>query len=157
LYKRNNEYRSLRELDLSSSVVIDGKICGTIKQCFEYFFLNHLLPFFQTKKRKEIMDLFKTVADIKKEVYIESEHTFPGVCARLFSGEEVDISFLKFIIFGTRSTKEVEQKHYKFNEMMISAGEHLDSDGSKIKFNIVQEPGTKKIHGCWYRETPKNI
>jgi hypothetical protein len=156
LYKKGDAYTSLRELDLRSTLVFEGAECGSIKDNFEYFFFNHLLPFIQTKKRTEIIKLFKTKADLNKEVYIESDHTFPGTYARLSTGEEIDISVLKFIIFGTRSTKEVEQKHYKFNELMISTGEHLDSDGSKIKFNIVQDPESKQIHGRWNRTKPEN-
>ncbi len=156
LYKKNDKYHSLKELDLRSSVVMNGEDCGSIKENFDYFFINHLLPFIQTKKRKEVMELFKTRADLDKEIYIEWDHTFPGICARLPSGEEIDISVLKFTIFGTRNTEEVDQKHYKFNELMVSAGEHLDSDGSTIKFNIVQDPESKKIHGRWQRVPPDN-
>lgn len=151
LYKKDEKYHSLKELDLRSSVVINGDDCGSIKENFEYVFVNHLLPFIQTKKRKEIMELFKTRADLDKEIYIENDYTFPGIYARLPSGEEIDISVLKFIVFGTCSTEEVDQKHYKLNELIVSAGEHLDSDGSTIKFNIVQDPESKKIHGRWQK------
>lgn len=155
LYKKGDAYPSLRELDLRSKIVFEGKECGSIKDNFEYFFLNHLLRFIQTKKRTEIIKLFKIKADLDKEVYIESDYTFPGTYARLSTGEKIDISVLNFIVFGTRSTEEVEQKHYKFNEFMISIGEHLDSDGSKIKFDIVQDPESKQIHGRWNRTKPE--
>ena len=67
-----------------------------------------------------------------------------------------DANRVGIIIFGTRNTEEVEQKHYKFNELMISTGEHLDRDGSKIKFNIVQDSESKQIHGRWNRKKPEN-
>ena len=156
LYKKGDTFRSLRELDLRSIIVLNGEGSGSIKDYFEYFFLNHLLPFIQTNKRTEIMQLFKTKADLDKPIYIEFDHTFPGTYARLSSGEEIDISVTKFIVLGIRGTKEVEQKHYKFNELMISTGEHLDSDGSKIKFNIVQDPESDQIHGTWNRKKPEN-
>lgn len=156
LYKKGERYRPLIDLDLRSSVVINGEDCGPIKGNFEYFFISHLLPFIQTKKQKEIMELFKTRADFDKKIYIELDHTLPDIYARLPSGEEIDISVLKFIVFGTLSTEEVEQKHYKFNGLMVSTGEHLDSDGSTIKFNIIQDPESKKIHGRWQRVLPDN-
>ena len=59
LYKKGDTYTSLRKLDLRSTIIFEGKNCGSIKDNFEYFFLNHLLPFIQTKKRTEIMQLFK--------------------------------------------------------------------------------------------------
>lgn len=151
LYKEGDLYRSLQELDLRSTIVFDGEDCGSIKDFFEYFFLNHLLPFIQTNKKTEIMKLFKIRADLDKPIYIEFDHTFPGAYARLFTGQEIDISVTKFTIFSIRGTQEVEQKHYKFNELMISTGEHLDSDGSKIKFTTVQDPESGKIHGIWNR------
>lgn len=156
LYKKNDKYHSLKELDLQSSVEKNGEDCGSIKENIELFFNNQLLPFIQTKKRKEIIELFKTRADLDTDIYIESDHPFPGFCVRLSSGEEIDISILKFIIFGTFSTEEVDQKHYKFNQLMVSAGEHLDGDGTKIKINIVQDPESKKIHGRWQRVPPDN-
>jgi hypothetical protein len=152
LFKDGNAYRSLKELDLRSIVIVDGEEFGSIKENFEHFFLNHLLPFIQEKKRKDMMELFKTKADLDKELYIEFDHTFPGTLARLSTGEEIDISDLKFIIFGTRNTEEVGQEHFKFNELMVSTGQHRDSDGSTIKFNIVQDSESKKIHGRWKRE-----
>jgi hypothetical protein len=39
---------------------------------------------------------------------------------------------------------------------MIFIGEHLDNDGSKIKFNIVQYPESDQIHGTWNRKKPEN-
>ena len=101
------------------------------------------------------MQLFKTKDDLDKPIVIEFDHTFQRSYARLYSGEEIDISVTKFIIFGIRGTQEVEQKHYKFNELMISIGEHLDSDGSKITVNIVQDPEFNQIHGMWNRKKPE--
>jgi hypothetical protein len=155
-YKKNDSYRSLQELDLRTTVEIESEDCGSIKDFFEYFFLNHLLPFIQKSKRTEIMQLFKTKADFDKPIYIEFDYTFPGIYARLSTGEKINISVVKFIIIGMRQAKEKEQKHYKFNDLMISASEHFDSDGSKIKVNIVQDPESVLIHGIWNRKKPEN-
>jgi hypothetical protein len=152
LYKKGDTFRPLKNLDLRSIMVLNGEDCGSIKVFFEYFFLKHLLPFIQTHKMTEIRQLFKTKSDLDKGIYIEFEHNFPETYARLSSGEEVRISVVKFIIIGTRGTKEIEQNHYKFNELMVSMSEHLDSDGSKIKFNILQYPESDRIHGTWKRE-----
>ena len=153
LYKRNDKYYSLKELDLTSSVFLNGEDCGPIKDIFERFFCDHLLPFIQGK-RKEIMDLFKTRADVDKIIGIEIDRTFPGIYVRLPFGEEVDISLLRFIIIGSLRVKEVDKKHYKFNELMVSVGEHLDSDGSTIKFNLVQDPESRRLYGKWQRVPP---
>jgi hypothetical protein len=134
---------------LRSSVIVNEEEVGSIKYTFEYFFLNYLLPFIQENKRTEIMELFKTREDLDKVLSIENDHKFPGFVARLSTGEEIDISDIKFIIHGTRKIADVEQKHFKFNELMVSTGQHLDTDGSTIKFTIVQDPEFNKLHGSW--------
>jgi hypothetical protein len=155
LFKDGVKYRSLKEIDLRSSVIVNGVEIGSIKDTFEYFFVNHLSPFIQKYKKQEIIELFKTRADLGKTLCIESSHNFPGCFAHLSTGEEVDISNLKFIISGTRRTAEVEQKHYKFNELMVSMGQYLDTDGSAIKCNIVQDLESNTIHTRLKREKVK--
>ena len=46
---------------------------------------------------------------------------------------------------------EVDQVHKVFNKKLISTGKHLDSNGTTIDFNIVQDPDTKKMHFRWLR------
>lgn len=156
LFNDGNKYRTLRELDLDSVVLKDGEEVGSIKEVFEYFFLKFLLPHIKEKVKTEFLNIFKTKADISKVLYVESDHTFTGFTARLFSGDRVDISNVKFIVHGTRRYDEVEQTHLKFNEMMVSTGQYLDTDGSKLKFTIVQDPETKKIQAKWKRNRPHN-
>ena len=155
LFNDGKQHKSLKELGLDSIVLKEGEEVGSIKETFEYFFLKFLLPQIQEKVKADFLDIFKTKEDISKVLYVESDHTFTGFTVRLSSGGEVDISKVKLIAHGTRRHAEVDQTHIKFNEMMVSTGEYVDSDGSELKFNIVQDPDTKKIHGKWKRRRTK--
>ncbi|MGH7824332.1 MAG: hypothetical protein ACREQ7_04045 [Candidatus Binatia bacterium] len=152
LFKEAEVYRSLRDLGLNSVVLKDGNEVGSIKETFEYFFLEFLLPRIQEKAKANFLGLFKTKENLSKTLYVESSQTFPGFTVQLTGGEEVDISNLKFIVHGTRRFADVKQTHMKINGLMISTGQHLDTDGSVLKFSIVQDPEAKKIHGKWKRE-----
>jgi hypothetical protein len=152
LFKEGAQYRSLMELGLNSVVVKDGNELGSIKETFEYFFLEFLLPRIQAKVKVDPLAIFKTREDLAKTLVVQSDHTFPGLTVRLTSPEEVDISNLKFIVHGNRRFIDVKQTHMKFNDLMVSTGQALDTDGSVLKFTIVQDPETKKIHGKWKRQ-----
>lgn len=151
LFKEGEQYRSLKELGLDSVVLKEGEEVGSVKETFEYFFMKFLLPKIQEKVKADFLDIFKKREDLSKALYVESDHTFTGFSVRLPSGEEIDVSNLRFIILGTRSYADVDQTHIKFNEMMVSTGQYIDSDGSVLKFSIVQDPETEKIHGKWKR------
>jgi len=58
---------------------------------------------------------------------------------------------VKCVVSGKRKSVDVKQEHRLFNKMMVSTGKHFDVDGSVIKFTIVQDPETKKLHGKWER------
>ena len=152
LFREGGEYRSLKELGLDSTVVKEGKELGSIKGTFDYFFLKFLLPHIQSKVKADFLDIFKTREDLAKTLYIECDQTFTGFVVRLDSGAEADISNLKFIIHGTRCSTDVKQTHIKFNDLMASTGQHLDTDGSVLKFSIVQDPEARKIHVKWRRD-----
>jgi hypothetical protein len=158
-FKDGEQYRTLGELDLDSTVLLDGEEVGSIKETVEIIFLKFgklLLPKINEKVKAEFLEIFKTKAELSKVLNVESNHTFPGLTARLSSGEQVDISKIKIIVHGTRHHHEVEQKHIKFNEMMVSTGQYLDSDGSELKFTIIQDTETKQIHCNLKRKHPEN-
>lgn len=89
-------------MGLNSVVVKGGNELGSIKETFEYFFLEFLLPRIQAKVKADPLAIFKTQEDLAKTLVVESDHTFPGFTVRLASREEVDISNLKFIVRGNR-------------------------------------------------------
>lgn len=150
-FRDGETYRSLKELDLRSPVLKEGEEVGSIKEVFEYFFLEFLLPRIQKKVKAERLDIFKTKADISKLLHVESDHNLPGFSVRLADGEEIDVSDVKFIVHGTRHVSDINQNHMKFNDMMVSTSQYLDADGSLLKFSIVQDPETEQIHGRWRR------
>lgn len=156
LFYDGMQYRTLKELDLNSVVLKGGEEVGSIKETFEYFFLKFLLPRCQEKVRAGFLDIFKTKTDFSKFLRVESDHTFTGFTARIYGGDDVDISRLKFIVHGTWRHNEVDQTHIQFNEMMVSTGQYVDSDRSELKFTIVQEPDTKKIHAKLIRNRSEN-
>jgi hypothetical protein len=156
LFKEGQQYRSLRELGLCSIVEKDGEKVGLIKETFEYFFQKFLLPSIQNKVSTDFMNFFKKKEDITKTLYIESDHIFPGFSVCLDSGDQVDISNLKFKIYGSRTSAEVEQTDIKFNDLMVSTGQYLDTDGSVLKFTIIQDPETKEIHTKIKRQKPED-
>lgn len=154
MFKDGGEFRSLKELGLDSLVVNEGAEIGAVKDICEYFFREFLVPKIDEKVKAQFLDIFKTKEDLSKTLYVEIDHTFVGFYVRLNDGKEIEISSLKFIVYGTRWFADVEQAHMKFNEMMVSSGKHVDSDGSILKFSVVQDPEAKKIHGKWQRVPP---
>lgn len=152
LFEEGGQYRSLIDVGLDYLVLKDGNEVGSIKETFEYFFLEFLLPRIQAKVKAGLLEIFKTKEDLSKTLVVESVHTFPGLTVRLPGREEVDISNLKFIVHGNRRFVDVKQTHMKFNDLMVSTGQALDNDGSVLKFTIVQDPEAKKIHGKWKRQ-----
>jgi len=152
LFKEDEQYRSLVDLGLNSVIIKDGEKVGSVKETFEYFFLKFLLPRIQEKVKADFLNIFQTKKDLSKTLYVESDHTFPGFVVSSTSGEEIDISNLRFMVHGSRRFADVKQTHLKFNDLIVSTGEHLDTDGSLLKFTITQDPETKKIHCKWKRE-----
>ena len=150
-FREGETYRSLKELGLCSPVLKEEEEVGSIKEVFEYFFLEFLLPRIQKKVKAERLDIFKTLADLSKLLHVESDHKLPGFSVRLADGEEIDVSDVKFIVHGTRHLSNIKQKHMKFNDMMVSTSQYLDADGSLLKLSIVQDPETEQIHGRWRR------
>jgi hypothetical protein len=156
LYKVGEEYRSIIELGLDSIVYKDGIKLTTIKETFEYFLEKHFKPQIQDKVNKEALRIFKTKGDLSKTLYAESGFKFDGLKVKLDSGDEVDISQVKIIVNSTRKIYDVKPNHFKFNELMVSTGKHLDSDGSLLKLNVVQDAESKKMHVKWKREGASN-
>lgn len=152
LFKEESQFRSLRDLGLNSVVVKEGVEIGSVRDVFQSFFQQFLLPRIEKKVREEFREIFKTTGDLSKPLYIESDNRLSGFRVRLFNGSEVDISDVKFLIYGIRLVANVETSHIKFNEMMISAGKHIESDGSVLKFSVIQDPEEHKIHVRWERE-----
>lgn len=146
LFYDGKQFRTLKELDLDSIVLKGDEEIGSIKGTFEYCFREFLIPQIQAEVKAGFLNLFRKKSDFSKFLRVESEHTLPGFTARQPSGAEVDISKLKFIVHGTWHHGDVEQTHIQFNKMMVSTGQHIDSDGSELKFTIVQELDTQKIH-----------
>lgn len=122
-----------------------------MKEVFEYYFLELLLPAIEKKVKSDRADIFKTKSDLSKVLYVESDQKIPGLSVRLTSGNEVNVSDVKFIVHGTRLVSDLDQAHVKFNDMMVSTSKHLDTDGSLLKFNIVQDQESKQILGRWSR------
>jgi hypothetical protein len=132
--------------------LINDEIAGDVRGLVEYFFKEHLAPKIDQYKKDHFLEIFKTKEDAGKTLLIESVHNLNGIVVQNEQGEMVELNKLKFIVTGQRQTSDVPQKHQKFNEKIISTGEHLDKDGTILKFNIIQDPETGKIHGRWHRK-----
>jgi hypothetical protein len=153
-YDDGKQYLSLTELGLDNVVIKDDIRLGTAKEVFEYFFINILLPKIKERVAREYQQIYKTKEDLTKVLSQEICFDFDGFKVCLPNGNYTDISKIKMIIHSTRSVWEVEQTHSKFNQMMVSSGMHIDIDKTEIKFNIIQDPETKKIHWEWRRKPP---
>lgn len=149
LYKSNGDYMPIVELGLESNVVIGDEVAGDVRGLVEYFFREHLAPNIDQYKKEHFMEIFKTKEDATKTLLVESEHDWKGIFVINTNGQKIEIKKIKFIVTGNRQTSDVPQKHHIFNNKMISTGEYPDKDGTTIKFNIVQDPDTGKIHGRW--------
>ena len=156
LYKVDEEYRSVAELGLNSMVIKDGIQIASIKDTFEYFLEKKFKQQIQEKVNKDRAEIFKTKDDLSKTLYAESEFNFVGLKAKLDNGDKVDISQVRIIVNSTRRTFDIKPNHCKFNDLMVSTAKHLDTDGSLIKFNVVQDTESKKIHVKWKKEGTLN-
>lgn len=156
LFWDGKQFKTLKTLGLDSVVLKSNEEVGSIKQTFEFCFLEFLIPQIQEEVKANFLNIFRKKKDLSKFLLVEIERTMVGLIVRQPSGAEVDISKLKFIVHGTWHHCDVEQKHIQFNKMMVSTGQHIDSDGSKLKFTIVQNPDTKKIHANWKRCRSEN-
>ena len=128
-----------------------------LEDLWSIFFKEHLAPNIDQYKKEHFLEIFKTKEDVTKTLLVESEHNLKGIFVINSKGEKIELKKIKYVVTGNRQTSDVPQKHHIFNEKMISTGEHLDRDGTAIKFNIVQDPDTRKIHArCWKRTKVDN-
>jgi hypothetical protein len=153
LYVTNGEYREISELGMDSEVELKGEVVGTVKEVFEWIFLEIIIPQAQAYVKEHLMEIFKTYADLKKTMYLEKEQDLSEMYVITSKGCKNEISKVKFIVHGARQITDVKQNHSVFNEKMISTSEHIDTDSSILKFKILQDPDTKQLHANWIRES----
>ena len=152
MYVLEGEYRNISELGMDSNIEIKGDAVGTVKEVFEWMFLEFIIPQAQAYLKGHRMEIFKTYHDLTKTMYLEKEQEFEELFVIGDKGVSTEISKVMFIIHGTRRISDVKQEHSIFNEKMISISEHVDTDGSILKFKILQDPDTRKFHANWQRE-----
>ena len=153
LYKHNDSFIQMSELGLESEIEFEGEIIGTLIELITFYFQEKLGPENEKYKKGKMLEIFRTKADLEKDMHVEVECNWPRITVLSSSGERVEIESVKYVVTGTRQSKDIEQKHQVFNQMLVSTGKHLDSDDSTIHFMIVQEPETKKAHVAWRRTT----
>lgn len=150
-YKHDEDYLPVATLGLESNVEIKGEIAGDLKGLIEYFFQEHLAPQIDKYKKEHFLEIFKTKADVDKSLLVQREYDWSGIYVISKDGERVELNKVRYIVIGNRKTMNVEQEHRVFNEKMISTGKHLNSDGTTIEFNIVQDPDSRKMHAHWIK------
>jgi hypothetical protein len=151
-YFKDGNYYPLSQVGLNTVVLYNGEIVGTIKEVFEYIFQNTLIPQIDEYLKDRRKEIFISREDLNKPLYVEIEKTIPLVTIVNRENEQIDFSKVKFFIQGSRTVFDLKQSHMKFNKTVISLGEHLNPDGSKLKFKVIQESETKKIHVQWNKE-----
>jgi hypothetical protein len=154
LYLAHGEYKQLSDLGMDSEVEFRGEVVGTVKEVFEWIFLEKIIPQAQVYVKDNFKEIFKTYANLRKIMYIEKEENLSVLYVISGEGNKTEISKVKFIFHGTRWVADVKPKHSLFNEKMISTGKYIDTDGSLLKFIILQDPDSKQIHVNW-RKKPK--
>ncbi len=150
-YERDDKFLPITDLGIDNNVEMKGEIIGDLEGLVEYFFQEHIIPKIKQYKKEHFLEIFKTKADTKKMLFVESEHAWPEISVIDQEGNAVKLSKVKYVITGIRRTMEVNQEHKVFNNKLVSTGKHLDSNGTTIDFNIVQDPDTKKMHFRWLR------
>lgn len=151
LYKKDENWLPITQIEIESEVQVDGQVVGSLKDIIEYFFQEYLAPQIDKHKKENFLEIFKTKEDVEKTMLVESEHTWPEIHAHDRDGNEVNFSKVKYIVLGVRKTMDVNQEHKVFNNKMISVGKHSESDGSTINFRILQDPDTQKMHVKWLK------
>ncbi|MDA3916263.1 MAG: restriction endonuclease [Deltaproteobacteria bacterium] len=151
-YYSEGGFEDTENLGLLSKIYQKEKHVGTIKEFLEKYFLDVLIKEFDDYFKEHRFEVFKTKADLSKLLYLEKDVEFPNLSSKTTDGEIVDLSKIKFIVHGTRRSSTVPQKHSKFNKTMISTGSFEDTDGSVLRFKILQEPESKTLHANWVRE-----
>lgn len=152
LYKKNEEYFPITTLGIENNAECNGEVVGSIKEIVEVFFKENIVKQIDQYKKDHFLEIFKTRADTEKPLRVESEYTWPELKVTDNDGKTVVFSKVKFVILGQRRAVDVHQEHRVLNDKVISFGQHLDSDGTKIDFKIVQDPDTKKMHINWKKE-----
>lgn len=152
LYWSGNEYLKLSQLGINSTVEYQGQPIGTVKQLVEMLFQDFLVPIMSTYIKENFFSIFKNLADLKKAMLIEKEQEITPVIISSPGCEPLEVSKVKFVVLGTRETQTVEQHHTIFNDKMLSVGEHLEKEGSLLKFKLLQDPETMTLHVNWVRE-----
>jgi len=155
LYLTNGEYKKVSDLGMSSEVEFLGEVVGTVKEVFEWIFLEKIIPQAQVYVKDNFMKIFKNYDDLKKIMYLEKEQNLSKLFVISMDGNKSKISKVKFIFHGIRQVADVEPKHFLYNEKMVSTAKHIDTDGSLLKFKILQDPDNKQIHVNWLKEPNK--
>lgn len=151
-YYFKNGFEDTENLGLLSKIYQDGKQVGTIKDYLEKYFLDILIKEFNDYLNEHRFEVFKTKEDLSKLLYLEKKVDFPNLTTEINNGDIIDLSKIKFVVHGTRRASTVPQEHRKFNKNMVSTGSFEDTDGSILKFKILQNPKEKKLHANWIRE-----
>jgi hypothetical protein len=146
LYKSGEDFISMKQLDIEGDLEISGNIVGSLKDFGNYFFQQFLIPQINKYKKDHFLELFKSRDVVEKTMLVETENSWPEVTALDLNGNPVTFSKVKYIVLGTRKAVEVEPQHKVFNNKIVSVGKHVESDGTKFEFTVVQDPDTRKAH-----------
>lgn len=149
LYAINGEYREISDLGIDSDIELKGELAGTVKEVFEWIFLEVIVPQTQAHLKEHMLEIFKTYADLTKTIYLEKEIKFNELHVIPSKGQKIEISTVKFIYLGTQEVIDVKQRHSRFNNKMISTSKHIDNDDSLLAFKILQDPDTRQLHVNW--------
>jgi len=155
--KLDEDFIPINSFDLESSVEIEGEIVGDLKGLIEYIFKDSLVPQIEAYKKEHFLEIFKSKSDARKNITIEREYEWSNVVILNKKGERLQPKKIKYVVTGSRKAVDVEQQHRVFNDKMISTGKVLDSDGAAIKFSIIQDPETRKIHTRWRRKPESDL
>ena len=97
MYVLEGEYRNISELGMDSNVELKGDAVGTVKEFFEWMFLEFIIPQAQAYLKEHRMEIFKTYYDLTKTMYLEKEQEFEELFVIGDKSISTDISKVKFI------------------------------------------------------------